>query len=254
MKMNERRKGFTLAEVLITLGIIGVVAALTIPTLMANYQKVQEVAGLKKAYAEITEALRLMANDAGCPDDLACVMANIPTVGDDWTFLGIKLKQYLKVAKDCGNNSDSAAADFSYECLSDNVRSNIDGTGDTDDMNLWTGYDILTSDGFGINIYTYDWVANYHTGPMSIVYGEINIDINGRKGPNIIGRDVFSFYITNGKGIALYPFGGADNGIAGTAWSDSSGTAKYCTSGSPDSLDGWECAGRIMEQGWQMLY
>jgi len=44
------KKGFTLAEVLITLGIIGVVASLTIPTLMANYQKVQYVTGLKRAY------------------------------------------------------------------------------------------------------------------------------------------------------------------------------------------------------------
>ncbi len=33
------RKGFTLAEVLITLGIIGVVAAITIPSLITNYQK-----------------------------------------------------------------------------------------------------------------------------------------------------------------------------------------------------------------------
>ena len=42
-------KGFTLAEVLITLGIIGVVAALTLPSLITNYQKKQIVAQLKKA-------------------------------------------------------------------------------------------------------------------------------------------------------------------------------------------------------------
>ena len=36
---NVRKHAFTLAEVLVTLGIIGVVAALTMPTLMANHQK-----------------------------------------------------------------------------------------------------------------------------------------------------------------------------------------------------------------------
>ena len=40
------KKGFTLAEVLITLGIIGVVAALTLPSLITNYRKKQTVAQL----------------------------------------------------------------------------------------------------------------------------------------------------------------------------------------------------------------
>ena len=44
------KKGFTLAEVLITLGIIGVVAALTLPSLITNYRKKQTVAQLKKVY------------------------------------------------------------------------------------------------------------------------------------------------------------------------------------------------------------
>ena len=52
------KKGFTLAEVLITLGIIGVVAAMTLPTLMQNYQKKVAVERAKKAYAEISLALR----------------------------------------------------------------------------------------------------------------------------------------------------------------------------------------------------
>ena len=42
--------GFTLAEVLITLGIIGVVAALTLPSLVTNYQKQVTVNKLKKFY------------------------------------------------------------------------------------------------------------------------------------------------------------------------------------------------------------
>lgn len=49
-KQNHKKfkNAFTLAEVLITLGIIGVVAAMTLPTLIANYQKQVYANGLKK--------------------------------------------------------------------------------------------------------------------------------------------------------------------------------------------------------------
>ena len=49
----KKRYGFTLAEVLITLGIIGVVAAMTIPTLMSNTGKSELKSGYKKALSAI---------------------------------------------------------------------------------------------------------------------------------------------------------------------------------------------------------
>ena len=65
---SSKRKvqvGFTLAEVLITLGIIGVVAAMTIPTLMTNYQKKSTATQLKKTYATISNAVRLSEEENG---------------------------------------------------------------------------------------------------------------------------------------------------------------------------------------------
>ena len=56
---NIRRTAFTLAEVLITLGIIGVVAALTMPGLIANYRERVLVTAAKKAYSTITNALNM---------------------------------------------------------------------------------------------------------------------------------------------------------------------------------------------------
>ena len=53
------RLAFTLAEILITLGIIGVVAALTMPSLITNYQKKQTVVELRKVYSDIDNAIRL---------------------------------------------------------------------------------------------------------------------------------------------------------------------------------------------------
>lgn len=59
------KKGFTLAEVLITLGIIGVVTALTLPLLTAKYEKVVTVARLKKDYAILSNALERAKADKG---------------------------------------------------------------------------------------------------------------------------------------------------------------------------------------------
>ena len=92
-----RRKGFTLAEVLITLGIIGVVAALTIPTLINNYQKQEYVVGLKKAYAEFNQALAQFANDNGCPGDLKCTgFFETTSSSDDFAN---EIGKYFKGAK-----------------------------------------------------------------------------------------------------------------------------------------------------------
>ena len=54
MKFNN---GFTLAEVLVTLGIIGVVSAMTVPTLMQNYQRQSYVTQLHKVYNEVSQAM-----------------------------------------------------------------------------------------------------------------------------------------------------------------------------------------------------
>lgn len=65
--------GFTLAEVLITLGIIGVVAALTIPTLISGYKKSEYSTRLKKFYSSMQQA-RIMYN------------ADNGTTDSDWDF------------------------------------------------------------------------------------------------------------------------------------------------------------------------
>ena len=55
----KKRKAFTLAEVLITLGIIGVVAAMTIPTLVSNNKGARYRAQFKKTLATINQASRM---------------------------------------------------------------------------------------------------------------------------------------------------------------------------------------------------
>ena len=64
--------GFTLAEILITLGIIGIVAALTAPQLVSNYQKKVVPIRLKKMYNTLWNAIYMAEEENG------------PT--DNWTF------------------------------------------------------------------------------------------------------------------------------------------------------------------------
>lgn len=98
MLFDKNKSGFTLAEVLITLGIIGIVAALTIPTIIGNSQKTQAEAGLKKAYSEIYQAIALAKIDYGDTDNW------------NWPGNGLSLTQYfadnyfypyLKIMKSC---------------------------------------------------------------------------------------------------------------------------------------------------------
>ena len=65
----KRNAAFTLAEVLITLGIIGIVAAMTMPSLIANYKEKEIITKAKKTYSVVTQAFKLAQADAGMPGD-----------------------------------------------------------------------------------------------------------------------------------------------------------------------------------------
>ena len=65
---NDKRSAFTLAEVLITLAIIGVVAAMTIPTLISKHQERQIVSHLTKAYATVSNAFKMAETEHGSID------------------------------------------------------------------------------------------------------------------------------------------------------------------------------------------
>ena len=57
--------GFTLAEVLVTLGIIGVVSALTMPTLISNHQEKVRITMLQTVYSQLSQATLRMVDDKG---------------------------------------------------------------------------------------------------------------------------------------------------------------------------------------------
>lgn len=107
----KNHHAFTLAEVLITLGIIGVVAAMTLPALITNYKEKQTVSQLKKAYSALSQAWLMMENEYGSIDewgltDTATGQTD-PQTGkpiydySSKTLVAQRIKPYLKIIKEC---------------------------------------------------------------------------------------------------------------------------------------------------------
>ncbi|MCK7521149.1 MAG: type II secretion system GspH family protein [Ignavibacteriales bacterium] len=104
----KKSKGFTLAELLITLTIIGIVATLTIPALKKAYEKQYIVSSLQYVVTTGNAALKKMAADKGCIDDLHCTgMFEIggKSVADYTKDVGDELVKYFNVAKNCSNTN-----------------------------------------------------------------------------------------------------------------------------------------------------
>lgn len=199
---NSNNEGFTLAEVLITLGIIGVVAALTIPNLIANSRAHQLRSRFLKSYSTVQQAFRLMIADEADID-----MRNYDRSSNPFYLTFIK---YLSGATICGGyvdgNSGEEKAKNASGCYSYNIGSFYKGTdpyrylkgiskiGD----GIFNNGQILLNDGT---------LIFFDDGPESEgwVGVPIFIDINGAEGkPNRMGYDFFAFEVVEGT---LLPMG-----------------------------------------------
>ena len=90
------RKGFTLAEVLITIGIIGVVAAMTLPALVGHYRKVEAASRIKKFYSAMQQAI--VMSEAVNGDSKEWVKADVQLDSDgniDYDAQGEVSKDFL---------------------------------------------------------------------------------------------------------------------------------------------------------------
>ena len=226
--MKSKKSAFTLAEVLITLSIIGVIAAITIPSLLQSTQKQELVAGLKKAYATLSQAYTLVSYDYDgdittlFPDSSAAASANAMNV----------FAKKLNVIKNCGSGMG---------CWYTTETRWINGTLDTNNtdlsLNNYYGKAIL-ADGSMIylNSHPYKCENDYGDRPLSNVCGNFAIDINGPKKPNTLGRDVFFFWITKN---GIYPAGSYnDSYTCDPTYPD------------PDTPDqSWGCAAKVLQEG-----
>ena len=178
-----KANGFTLAEVLITLGIIGVVVALTIPNLVANYRKKVVVSKVKKAYSDLQQAVKLSEADNG-----SCDTWDWPSFDGFYESDPFGQTYLYKYMQNVGQISHHLATgsngDWYPKTLNDTkrFRANV--------MHTWNDMFLAVS---GLDIYD---------GRYSSLL--IFIDIDGLKGTNTLGKDVFLFQLNeNGK---LFPY------------------------------------------------
>lgn len=109
IELNPGSKlGFTLAEVLITLGVIGIIAALTIPNLMGAYRKRVVETELKKSYSELAQAIQRSEAD----NDAAIYWAwpyqyGVGQISDTEEFFQHYLAPYLKINSKVKKNNQN---------------------------------------------------------------------------------------------------------------------------------------------------
>ena len=226
---SRKRTAFTLAEVLITLGIIGIVAALTLPVIISDVKNSQLEAGLKKAYSVLGQALNMYQAENG----------ERIVAGDATNRRMIKsyLMQYIKSAKDCGFGGSDNKEGLEKACLPNNY-TGIDG-----DFNGSAKYETYNGKSSIALDYFDDGQFVTPDGMLILIensggqwFGDqvfISVDVNGyNKKPNRLGQDLFMFQID--KNGALLPMGAKDTKYYSI--SDA-----YCSNTSTNSMNGAGC-------------
>lgn len=97
MKFDKKIFGFTLAEVLITLGIIGIVAEVTIPTLYNGFAKQTTVTKLQNFYSNMSQAIKLSEIDNG--PSSTWNYGNMSSGSDTLIWFNTYLAPYIKYTK-----------------------------------------------------------------------------------------------------------------------------------------------------------
>ena len=193
------KKAFTLAEVLITLGIIGVVASMTLPTIIQNYREKATVTKVKKAYSQLAQAYNFVKLENGTPDEWSMSTSDdeeaAPGGGSynagNHAMLANMFAKHMKVIKNCIGMSSSDVAKYCTKEYS--------GPASYSSFRIADGTTII------FRTWSPECNGSYgETKSLREICGAILIDTNGSGKPDTLGQDIFAFYI--GKN-GIFPFG-----------------------------------------------
>lgn len=227
---NKELLAFTLAEVLIVVGILGIVAEMTMPVLQKNVQSMQYIAGAKTAYSLLTQAAKLAINDQSTPDIWGMTAAGDGTSAV--TGLG-KITPYLKINPTCNNSvTCKAFAPAGNKYLHATTVDDYNNRADLAKMQMANGMSVA----FSVTNPTCS--ATYGTTiDLQAVCAEIIVDVNGVKNPNTYGKDIFSFWLTKyglslkgGPSASTYTFASdcsAGSGTTCSSWVVINGNEDY---------------------------
>ena len=240
--MKNLKNGFTLAEVLVTLGIIGVVAALTTPALIQNVGDAKVAPRLQKAKATFETAAEMMlnANDSN-------IILGVATTAED---IGKELQNYMKISY---NDNIGANTDYAPNCAITPYAA-TGGTStfkrfDSDDGTIY-----LIWDNNGGNLTEVGVNTNAGSDiPNNQLIGIVAVDTNGQQGPNRAGRDIFPFFMYNDG--TLRPYGGksANRSTVAHPTCESNGCDENPgTTEQPQNPN--TCTGSIFDHGMKIIY
>ena len=207
---NIRRAAFTLAEVLITLGIIGIVAVMTLSTVISKIQDKQNIAKWKKEYSVINNAFNeVVADGVTICNHTQYGHCNGQSYTDEF-LEAIQAK--LRIIDYCGVSSSVVSEDKVCDYYNSdwyekyakyrwsgvaNIYSRYKAFGGRTESN--PGYSA-----YGVNAYNFYKLALLLTDGAVIYFGElwsgpwIVVDVNNfQKGPNEFGRDVFVIRVSS---------------------------------------------------------
>ena len=210
-KFKIYKYGFTLAEVLITLVIIGVVAALVISPLINTYVESSTVAKVKKGLSILGQAKKLAETQNGPIEGWDFGEgASAETASQFWNYL----KPHISVAKDCGS-SQNCYKNVTMKLLNGSEWANYNTNSNY--------YKIVLADG---SVMWFRTGAAGDAGKCTVSNGGIDkacaifwYDVNADKSPNTLGRDIF-VYIVSVDGV--YPNLNNDCTKNSTGWGCSS--------------------------------
>lgn len=191
MTKNWKHTAFTLAEVLITLGIIGIVAAMTIPTLISNNQDNSNKAAFKKIYSNLASATTSLLNENGGLSSAFASWASCEDVRNQYL-------SYFSAIKTCDQNNTICWHDVATTPLKNIVGSNMRVGGSTTWSSAFAGMQL--KDGAFIRFRP---GSSGSCNPSVPACALIFIDVNGFKKPNIFGKDIYFVEVVY-PGI-LYP-------------------------------------------------
>jgi prepilin-type N-terminal cleavage/methylation domain-containing protein len=236
---SNHKKAFTLAEVLITLLIIGVVASLVIPNLINDSKKAEYATKLQKEYSVFQQAFKLIVIDSGgsilnnpdfnCSGTTAyCNLTASKNVVNEFA-------NKINIVKNCGTNTG---------CWYSSRLKTLGNSTVYDDLELaWSGLcsKATLADGTSIMIQMIN--SNCSSTPSAgtvvdspiyqSVCGMMYMDVNGALGPNQLGRDYFVFRITK---TGIYPAGIYNDGLD-------------CLINSTSYTTSYGCAGKVLKEG-----
>lgn len=182
---------FTLAEILVVLLILGTIAALTIPALVQNIQDAELKAAWKKSFSELSQAAIMLETEYGEISNTTFISNN---------DLRNKFAAYLSYTKSCDNNMA-----FGNCWHKDGEWKDLTGVSQTGWGNAPA---IILSNGSFVR-----FVRTGTTTGNLFTYGYINVDVNGFKGPNVMGRDIFFAHVLEDS---ITPFGTQGDGLEST--------------------------------------